>query len=397
MKAGSLVRVREDVGRIFDLGEDLTIGIEEEFQILEGSSLDMANRFDDLKAAGDRMFGEPLVVGELIQSEVEINTGVHTTFSAAREDMRLRRATLAQAAQSLGLTLCSTGVHPFSKWEDQRFIETPHYQRVVEKLRYVAWTNNTFGLHVHVGVKGADRAVALSDSFRSLLPVLLALSASSPFFEGRETGLHSTRAQVFIRSFPRCGIPDIYGDWAGYAEYAQFLFDMECADDATEIWWTIRTHHTYGTLEIRVADAQPSWEDSMAVAGLTVALVAMLMDRYDATGSLPVHEGRFIEENRWRALRGGLDGRLIDLDRRVELPATEVVRALIDEAATAAARLGLERELAGVERLLTHGNSAQRQLRMLGDGLSIDEIHRAMVAETMATARHETASKRVDS
>ncbi len=389
------MRVLEDVGRIFDLGEDLTIGLEEEFQILDGSSLSMANRFEDLKAAGDAVFGAPLAVSELIQAEVEINTGVHVGFEGAREDMRSRRAALVQAAESLGLALCSTGVHPFSDWRDQRFIQSPHYQRVVEKLRYVAWTNNTFGMHVHVGVKGADRAVALCDSFRSLLPVLLALSASSPFFEGRETGLHSTRAQVFIRSFPRCGIPDIYGDWAGYAEYAQFLFDSGSADDASEIWWTIRTHHTFGTLEIRVADAQPSFEGSMAVAGLTIALVATLMERYDATGKLPVHEGRFIEENRWRALRDGLDGTLIDLDQRRESPAGEIVKALLDDVSAAAARLGLERELAGVERMLVDGNSAQRQLRMLRDGMSIEEIHRAMVAETMASGRPESAANRV--
>lgn len=379
------MRILEDVGRIFDEGEDLTVGIEEEFQILDGSTLSMTNRFDELKAEADARFGAPLLVGELIQSEAEINSAPSRTFADARDDIRRRRAVVVESARSLGLELCATGVHPFSRWEDQQFIQTPHYLKVVETLRYVAWTNNTFGLHVHVGVRGADRAIALCDAFRSLLPPLLALSASSPFFEGRKTGLHSTRAQVFIRSFPRCGVPDAYGDWRGYADYAQFLYDTGCVTEPTQIWWTVRTHHTYGTLEIRIADAQPLWEDSMAIAGLTVALTGALMERYDREGVLPVHEGRFIEENRWRALSDGMDGCLIDLDGRVEVPASEVVRDLLAQAEEAAARLGLERELARVEHLLREGNSAQRQLRMHADGVDLADIHRLMVAETMAT------------
>ncbi|MHB1343387.1 MAG: carboxylate-amine ligase [Thermoleophilia bacterium] len=377
------MRILEEVGRIFDAGEDLTVGIEEEFQILDGSTLALANRFDELKAEADACFGAPLLIGELIQSEAEINTAPSRTFADAREDIRRRRTVLVESARALGIELCATGVHPFSRWEDQSFIQTAHYLKVVETLRYVAWTNNTFGMHVHVGVRGADRAVALCDAFRSLLPPLLALSASSPFFEGRKTGLHSTRAQVFIRSFPRCGVPDSYGDWKGYADYAQFLYDTGCVTEPTQIWWTVRTHHTYGTLEIRIADAQPRWEDSMAVAGLTVALVGMLMERYDRNGVVPVHEGRFIEENRWRALRDGLDGRMIDLDKRIEIPAVEMIRNLMGRAEEVAARLGLEGELAHVECMLREGNAAQRQLRMQEDGVDIPEIHRLMVAETM--------------
>ena len=250
----------------------------------------------------------------------------------------------------------------------------------------MAWTNNTFGMHVHVGVRGADRAVALCDAFRSLLPPLLALSASSPFYRGRETGLHSTRAQVFLRNFPRCGIPDAYGDWAGYADYAQFLYDTQSVSEPTQIWWTVRTHHTYGTLEVRIADAQPRLEESMAIAGLIVGLMAALMARFDRDGYLPVHEGRFIEENRWRAVRDGLDGRLIDLERRVEIPAVDAVRSLVALVEPLAGSLHLEDELGVVERMLAEGNSAQRQLRMRRDGVSLEEIHRRMVQETMAGA-----------
>ena len=292
---GDYVRIYEDVGRVFAAGRDLTVGIEEEFQILDESTLALTPRFADLRAAGDARFGGPLVVGELIQSEAEINSRACDSFSEVRDDMLARRTVLIAAAESQGLKLCATGVHPFSRWEEQEFIDTPHYRRVVESLQYVAWTNNTFGMHVHVGVKGPDRAIAVCDALRSYLPELLALSASSPFFWGRESGLHSTRAQVFVRSFPRCGIPDIYRDWASYAEYAQFLYDTGCVTEPTQFWWTIRPHHTYGTVEVRVADAQPRLEESMALAGLTVALVARLLERYDREGRLPTHENRFID------------------------------------------------------------------------------------------------------
>jgi len=380
---GDYVRIYEDVGRVFAAGRDLTVGIEEEFQILDESTLALTPRFADLRASGDARFGGPLVVGELIQSEAEINSRACDSFSEVRDDMLARRTVLIAAAESQGLKLCATGVHPFSRWEEQEFIDTPHYRRVVESLQYVAWTNNTFGMHVHVGVKGPDRAIAVCDALRSYLPELLALSASSPFFWGRESGLHSTRAQVFVRSFPRCGIPDIYRDWASYAEYAQFLYDTGCVTEPTQFWWTIRPHHTYGTVEVRVADAQPRLEESMALAGLTVALIACLLERYDREGRLLTHENRFIEENRWRALRFGLAGNLIDLDKRREVPASEMIRRLAAEVTDCAIRLGIEPELAQVERMVAEGNSAQRQLDLWHGGVGLLDIHRRMVDETM--------------
>lgn len=377
------MRIHEDVGRIFSDGEDLTIGIEEEFQILDAETLGLTNRFAELHAAADESFGGPLVHSELIQSEAEINSVKAYSFAEARRDMARKRSVLTEAARGVGVRLCATGTHPFSAWADQSFIDNPHYRAVVDQLQYVAWTNNTFAMHVHIGVRGADRVIALCDAFRSLIPSLLALSASSPFLGGRQTGLHSTRAQVFMRAFPRCGIPDAYGDWATYADYAQFLYDTNGVTEPTQIWWTVRAHHTFGTLEVRAADANPRFEDSMGIAGLVVALVAALLDEFDRKGHLPVHESRFIEENRWRALRHGLDGRLIDLDRRVEEPATVTIRRLLDKAAHVAGRLGVEDELAQVELMLAEGNSAQRQLALYDSGMSLVDIHRAMIAETM--------------
>ena len=380
---GRQVRIYEDVGRVFERSQDLTVGIEEEMQILAGDSLELTSRYDDLKAEADAAFGREVVFSELIQSEVEINSDRCENVRECHGDITAKRRALVAAAGRLGLRLGATGVHPFSLWEEQSFIDSPHYRAVVERLQYVAWTNNTFGLHVHVGVRGADRVIAIHDALRSHLPTLLALSASSPFARGRATGLHSTRAQLFVRSFPRCGIPDAYETFAAYAEYAQMLFDTCSVTEPTQIWWTVRPHHRYGTLEIRATDAQPLAEDSMALVGLVVALVATLMERYDAGEPLPVHPGRLLEENRWRAERYGLDGESIDLERGVVIPTVEVVRRLLDDISPAGERLGVGAELARIEYILERGNSAQRQLALYRDGADVLTVHRAMVAEAM--------------
>lgn len=378
------MHVVDEAVQVFSDSEDLTIGLEEEFQILDGQSLGLTNRFDDLKAEVDGLAGAPTLYTELLQSEAEINSVKAFTFREARDDLAAKRRLLIRAARGLGLALGATGCHPFSLWEDQEYIDSPHYRTVLDQLQYVAWTNNTFALHVHVGVRGAERVVALSDAFRSLIPPLLAASASSPFYQGLETGLHSSRAQIFIQAFPRCGVPDAYGDWATYADYARFLYDTNCITEPTQIWWTVRIHHLLGTLECRATDGQPRFADSMALSALVVGLVGAFLEEYDRTGRLPVHEGRFIEENRWRALRHGLDGKLIDLDRRVEEPATEAVLKLVHRAATVGDRLGIMEELGHVEKILAEGNSAQRQLELYRSGVSIPEVHRLMVEETMA-------------
>jgi len=386
------VEVREEIGAIFENGRDLTVGLEEEFQILDADTLSLTNRYQELKEHADKVFGGPLVSGELIQSEAEINSVAGKTFAESREDLRSKRAALTRAAADLGLALGSTGVHPFSHWRDQRFIDSEHYRRVIDELEYVAWTNNTFGLHVHVGIRGADRAVAVHDAYRSYVPELLALSASSPFYHGGETKLHSTRAQVFVEAFPRCGDPDPYGDWATYADYADFLFGTNSITESTMIWWTLRLHHLFGTLEVRAMDAQPVFEDSMAMAGLSLGLVAALLERYDRGENLAVHPRRFIEENRWRARRYGLDGKLIDLETRTEIGAVEALKRRLGQVEPLAEELGLEAELARVEYMLVEGNSAQRQLARFRGGEEIFEIFSDMVRLTMTSHQAEAAA-----
>ncbi len=378
-----------------DSSTDFTIGLEEEFSLLDPASLSMVNRFEELSAAAaaDPMLTESLV-GELIASEVEIRSGRGDDFAAALDLQRHRRRRLFGLAAELGIALGATGTHPWSPWREQQIIDTSHYQLVSESLQYVAWRNNTFSSHVHVGVRGADRAVAVCDALRPVLPTLLALSANSAFVEGVFSGLHSARTQVFTRMFPRCGVPDHFGDWANYARYVQFLCDTNSIVESTQIWWSVRPHFSFGTVEVRVMDAQSRADESTAVLALAAACVGQAARDFDAGHSSDSISNRLIEENMWRAIRGGLGGKLIDLDRGVEVEARAAVEALVEWTAGARAELKLDAALEGLGPMLESGNGAQRQRAAHEAGESQREILAASVAETCSSyAEASTGAK----
>src|SRR5262245_10109989 len=262
---GELIeRAREE----FENGTDLTVAVEEEFALLDPETLSLVNRFEELKAAASGLPVDEHLVGELIASEAEVRTGRCESFAEASSVMGERRTQLADLATGLGISLASTGTHPWARWQDQRIIDTPHYRRNDDLLRYVVWRNNTFGLHVHVGIRGADRAVAVCNAMRNFLPELLALSASSPFVEHVPTGLHSARTQIFTRMFPRCGIPDRYDGWRGFEEYVAFLYRTGSITEHTQLWWSVRPHLAYPTVEIRICDGQPDLGESQSLAAL---------------------------------------------------------------------------------------------------------------------------------
>src|SRR5918992_1137617 len=369
-------RVRE----VFESSEDFTIGIEEEFAIIDPETRSLVQRFEDLHDAAqdDEVLAEA-VAGELISSEIEIRSRKGATFSEAAASQRENRARLFRLAADRGALLGATGTHPWSPWQEQRIIDTEHYHRVEEGLKYVAWRNNTFSLHVHVGVRGADRAVRVCDRLRPILPELLAVSANSPFLDGRDSGLHSVRSQIFTKSFPRCGIPDSFGGWGAYADYVDFLVRTRSIVEQTQIWWSIRPHHTFGTVEFRICDAQSSGADSTALTELIAACIAQAALDYDDGMPFDDPPNRFVEENFWRAIRYGLDGTLIDLDRVEEYPAPAALERLRRWTARARAALG------GVEPLLPEENGAQRQRRALESGAPIEEVFAAEVAETQRT------------
>src|SRR5918999_2300127 len=280
----------------YEEARDFTVAVEEEFAILDPDSLDMIGRFDELFAAAQGSALEGHLVGELISSEVEVRTGRCDTFAEVAATMAKRRRQLIELAAAHGIALGSTGTHPWSPWQEQSIIETPHYRRGEEGLRYVAWRNNTFGIHVHVGVRDADRAIAICDALRSYLPELLALSASSPFSEGRYTHLHSTRTQIFTRMFPRCGIPDAYGAWEEYERYVRLLYDTGSISEHTQIWWSVRPHLAFPTVEIRICDGQPELAEAQTLAAFLYALTARIARALDEGETLPAHPHRLIEE-----------------------------------------------------------------------------------------------------
>src|SRR5205823_2576521 len=236
----------------FEAAKDFTLAVEEEFALLDPESRNLVNRFEDLKAAAAGTEFDPNLVGELIASEAEVKTGRCETFAEAAEAMGERREQLAALAGSLGIDLGSVGTHPWADWKDQRIIDTPHYRRNDELLRYVVWRNNTFGLHVHVAVNGPDRAIRTASAMRSFLPELLAVSASSPIVEGVCTYLHSARTQIFTRMFPRCGIPDGLAGWDEWDAYVRFLYETRSITEHTQIWWSVRPHLAFPTVEIRI-------------------------------------------------------------------------------------------------------------------------------------------------
>jgi glutamate---cysteine ligase / carboxylate-amine ligase len=367
------------VHEAFEASTDFTVGIEEEFAILDPKTLSLDHRFEELRQAAqaDPVLAQS-VAGELIKSEIEIRSGRGESFHDAVERQREARARLFALAAGRDALLAATGTHPWSPWQEQQIIDTEHYRRVEEGLKYVAWRNNTFSLHVHMGVRGAERAVRVCDRLRPVLPELLAISANSPFLDGRSSGLHTVRTQIFTKSFPRCGIPDAFGSWAAYAQYVEFLQRTGSIVEQTQIWWSIRPHHTFGTVELRICDAQTSADDSTALTGLIAACIAQAA--IDVEEGVPAQDPapRFIEENFWRAIRHGLDGRLIDLERAEEFPAAAAPERLL--AWTAPARSHL-----GIDPALPEHNGAQRQRRALAGGASIEEVFAAEVAETQRT------------
>ena len=358
----------------FDGGTDFTIAVEEEFALLDPATLDLVNRFEEVQAAAQGTALEPNLVGELIASEVEVKTGRCESFADVPAAMAERRAQLQALVEPLGIALGATGTHPWADWKAQRIIDTPHYRRNDELLRYVVWRNNTFGLHVHVGIRGADRALAVNNGLRTFLPEILALSASSPFVENVDTGLHSARTQIFTRFFPRCGVPDAFASWQEFEDYIRFLYETGSMTEHTQLWWSVRPHLAFPTVEIRIADGQPELAEAQALAAFGASLAARIARAHDEGEPVPVQPHRLIEENVWRAIRYGLSGELIDLERGDVVPARARLERLLDWIAPVAEEIGAAPYLAIPER-----NAAERQIARREEGATLEEIYAEQV------------------
>jgi carboxylate-amine ligase len=366
----------------FESSTDFTIGLEEEFAILDPATLELEHRFEDVYTAcqKDEVLADS-AAGELIASEIEIRSGRAETFAAAMEAQRERRSRLFDLVDGMGLALAAMGAHPWANYLDQRIIDTPHYNRLRQELGYVAQRNNTWSLHVHMGVRGADRAIAVCDWMRELLPLLLAASANSPFLDRRDSGLHTVRTEIFTRTFPRCGVPSPFVDWESYAEFVAMLQRTGTVVESTQLWWSVRPHHEFGTVEVRICDAQTRGEESFGMAALIAACIAQTALDYDARGydgeGAPLRD-REIEENLWRAIRHGMSGKLIDFRSGVEVEARAVLEGLLEWTAPA-------RESLGIDPQLPERNGAQRAREAFDSGLAIEDIYRDAVRETHRT------------
>jgi len=375
----------------FESSTDFTVGLEEEFAILDPATLELEHRFEEVYAAcqEDTMLAGS-AAGELIASEIEIRSGRAATFAEAMAQQRERRVRLFELVERMGLALGAMGTHPWASYLDQRIIDTPHYNRLRHELGWVAQRNNTWSLHVHMGVRGADRAIAVCDRMREVLPLLLAASANSPFLDRHDSGLHTVRTEIFTRTFPRCGVPSPFVDWSGYADFVATLERVGSVVESTQLWWSVRPHHAFGTVEVRICDAQTRGEESFALAGLIAASIAQATVDYDERGyggGERLLSDREIEENLWRAIRHGMSGRQIDFRRGVEVEAAAALEALLAWNEPARAQLGIEVSLPA-------RNGAQRAREGLDAGVSIEDIYRDAVAETKRTYTADVGARR---
>ena len=364
---------------IFDGSVNGTVGIEEEFGIVDPESLELVPGFEVLRDAAQ---SDPemaiAVAGELIRSEIEIRSGRGEDLFDAQAKQRSHRRRLFEIADAQGLRLASTGTHPWADYRDQEIISTDHYQRVEGDLRWVAWRNNTFSLHIHVGVNGADRAIRVCDRLRTVLPQLLAISSSSPFLDGRDSGLHSVRTQIFTKSFPRCGIPDSFGSWTAYRSYLETLIRVNSIIEYTQVWWSVRPHLSYGTVEVRICDAQPTAAESDALAALiTGCVLQAARDDDEGVPFVDVPRG-LLEENFWRAIRYGVEGKLIDFEEQTEYDSAGTLDRLLAWTEPVRSELGISPQFPLF-------NGTQRQRTAFESGQPLRDIYEETLRDTEST------------
>jgi glutamate---cysteine ligase / carboxylate-amine ligase len=342
--------------------EQFTLGIEEEFQIVDPVTRELRSRVSEILEDGKTLLGEQ-VKPEMIQSMVEVGTGICKDIQAARADITNLRRTLAGLARKKGLEIVAAGTHPFSHWQDQKIFDNDRYNLIVEENQIIARSLLTFGLHVHVGIADPDRAIQIMNAVRYMLPHMLALSTSSPFWVGKDTGLKSYRSEVFTR-MPRTGIPDHFESGSSFQQYVSLLVETGCIDDGKKIYWDVRPHPFFPTLEFRICDIPTRVDDTIAIAALFQALVAKVNRLLDQNLTFRLHHKMLIEENKWRAIRYGLDGKMIDFGKGKEVPVRDLIRELLAFVDEVVDELGSRKEIEHIYTILERGTSADEQLRV---------------------------------
>jgi glutamate---cysteine ligase / carboxylate-amine ligase len=363
-----------------------TIGVEEEFQIIDPESLELRSHVVQLiSSAAARGVGD-LVKQEMHQSIVETGTKICENVSELRLEMHRTRSELVLAAESTGLRVAAAGTHPFSSWIDQVISPGERYQNIVEEMGQLARSLLIFGMHIHIAMPDKQTTIDMMNMVRYFLPHLLALSTSSPFWMGRNTGLKSFRTTVF-RRFPRTGIPEVFESWSEYENFINLLVKLNCIDTGKKIWWDVRPHPAYGTLEFRMFDTATRVEEAVAIAALTQAIVVKLHRLYTHNQSWRIYRRALIEENKWRAARYGIEGKLIDFGREAEVPMRELMLELMELIDDVVDDLGSRSAVEYIHTILNEGTSAERQLRIYQQTGDLKDVVRHLVMETRASVQ----------
>lgn len=342
--------------------EQFTLGIEEEFQIVDPQTRELKSHVSEILDEGKLLLGEK-IKPEMIQSMIEVGTGVCANIQEAREDITRLRCIISWLSRKKGMEIIAASTHPFSHWGDQKIFDDVRYDYIVEELQMVARSLLIFGLHVHVGIENPERRIQIMNAARYFLPHVLALTTSSPFWLGHNTGLKSYRSEVF-KKFPRTDIPDHFHSYAEYERYVDLLIKMNCIDNAKKIYWDLRPHPFFPTLEFRICDIPTRVDDTIAIAALFQAIVAKLHKLIDQNLGFREYRRMLIQENKWRAVRWGLQGKLLDLGKQKEVPAVDLIRELLDFVDEVVDDLGSRKEIEHIHTIIERGTSADEQLRV---------------------------------
>ncbi|HKP87021.1 MAG TPA: carboxylate-amine ligase [Blastocatellia bacterium] len=360
---------------------DFTLGIEEEFQIVDPHTRELRSHITEMIEEGRMMLGEQ-VKPEMHQSMIEIGTGICNNIQEARADLIKLRRTVAGLAESKGLRIAAASTHPISSWKDQKITPDVHYEALINEMQFLAQSLLIFGMHVHVGIDDRESQIHLMNAARYFLPHLLALSTSSPFWIGMKTGLKSYRSEIF-KKFPRTDIPDYFSSYSEFDNYVNLLLKTGCIDKPKKIWWDIRPHPQFPTLEFRICDIPSRVDEVIALAALIQAIIAKLYKLYRMNMGFRLYRRALIQENKWRAVRWGLDGKLIDFGKQKEVPVRDLIHELLDFVDDVVDELGSRKEIEYVHTILEHGTSADRQLKKFEETGDLNAVVDQLIAETM--------------
>jgi len=360
---------------------DFTLGIEEEFQIIDPKTRELRSHITEMIDEGRMILGEQ-VKPEMHQSMIEVGTGICNNIQEARADLVKLRRTVSALAQTKGLRIAAASTHPFSHWKDQKITPHEHYAALIDEMQVLAESLLIFGMHVHVGVDDREAQIHLMNAARYFLPHLLALSTSSPFWMGTRTGLKSYRSEIF-KKFPRTDIPDYFNSYSEFDNYVSLLLKTGCIDKPKKIWWDIRPHPQFPTLEFRICDIPSRVDEVIALAALFQAIVAKLYKLYRMNMGFRLYRRALIQENKWRAVRWGLDGKLIDFGKQIEVPVRGLILELLEFVDDVVDELGSRKELEYVHKILEGGTSADRQLKTFEQTGDLNAVVDQLIAETM--------------